>query len=76
MTGNREKIPEIKRLLEAGQYRVDPYATADAILVRLRAGEALLRLPASDPGYESRRCEGGDSRLQRMLVSRELSVAV
>ena len=76
MTGNRDKIPAIKQLLEAGQYRVDPYATADALLLRLCAHQAVLRAPASRHEPPSPRSEGGDPRLQRMLVPRELSVAV
>ena len=76
MTSNRDKIPAIKELLEAGQYRVDPHATADAILLRLRAHQAVLRAPVSSAQIESQCSEGGDSRLRRVLVSRELSVAV
>jgi hypothetical protein len=73
MTSNRDKIPAIKQLLQAGQYRVDPYATADAILSRLCAHQAVLRAP--NPRSESDRSEG-DPRLERMLVARELPVAV
>ncbi len=36
MSGDAGKVPTIKRLLESGEYRVDPYATADAILRRRR----------------------------------------
>jgi hypothetical protein len=75
MTGKRDKVPAIKQLLEAGQYRVDPYATADAILLRLRERHAVVRPPAVNLAPESCRPDG-DARLQRVLVSRELSVAV
>jgi hypothetical protein len=35
MTGNRDKVPAIKALLEKGQYRIDPHATAEALMRRL-----------------------------------------
>lgn len=49
MKSNQEKLPAIKRLLETGQYRVDPYATADAILRRMQTWPALdLPWPVAD----------------------------
>lgn len=37
------KVPTIKQLLDAGQYRIEPHAIADAIIHWLRAS------PAQDP---------------------------
>jgi hypothetical protein len=35
MTANRDKVPAIKALLEKGQYRIDPHATAEALMRRI-----------------------------------------
>jgi len=35
MTARHDRVPSIRRMIERGQYRVDPYATADAIIDRM-----------------------------------------
>lgn len=35
MNGNRDKVPEIKHMLETGQYRINPHATAEALMRRI-----------------------------------------
>jgi Anti-sigma-28 factor, FlgM len=52
MNGNQEKASRIKQLLETGQYRVDPRATADAIVLRMRAIHAAAPRPAARPQVE------------------------
>lgn len=58
MSGKQEKASRIKQMLEAGQYRVDPYATADAIVQRLRARQAAalraIEHPQSECSYPNR----------------------
>ena len=35
MTGNRDKVPAIKQMLAEGRYRIDPHATAEAMMRRI-----------------------------------------
>jgi hypothetical protein len=58
MTWDREgKVAVLKQQIEDGDYRVDPYAVADALLWRLEAGWTLLDDPAE--GYSE--CSYPDS---------------
>lgn len=57
------KVPTIKRLLEIGQYRIDPYAIADA-MIRWAAGQGssgTRSRAAADQGDQSE-CSNPESR--------------
>src|ERR1700683_5402462 len=54
---SEHRLPELKQLIERGEYEVDPQAVADAIVERLRA----LATAASHADERQKECSSPDS---------------